>query len=81
MELGATPSRVIVDVASRDVPDHHKYTMDLHVVNENNAVTVLRDRSHEAYHYYGIALKQYQTGLQLGHLEQPPTETLQHAVV
>ena len=50
--------------------------MGLHVVNENKAVTVLRDLNHEAYHYPGVALQQHQPGLQLGHLEQTLTETL-----
>ena len=37
-------------MAASDKPDHHKYPMVLDVVNENKAVTVLRDLNHEAYH-------------------------------
>ena len=67
---------MLVVVAARDMPDNHKYTMGLHVVNENNAVAVLRDLNHEAYHYHGVALQRDQTGLKLGHLRQPLTEPL-----
>ena len=39
---------VLAVVAARDMPDLRKYTMDLHQVNENKAVTVLRDLNHKA---------------------------------
>ena len=63
------------------MPNLRKYTMGLHEVNENKAVTVLRDLNHEAYHYHGAALQLDQIGLQLGRLEPPLTETLWHALV
>ena len=45
------------------MPDPHNYTMGLHEVNENKALTVLGNLNHEAYHYHDVILQLEQMGL------------------